>query len=331
MGPLCARRVVVHSTKCKGSRDQVTGDRGQSIYRRPFVACSRYLVVLLCLAMVYSGCETTEQVGSPVDTQPTAGDIDAAERARRMAGLGIGLELRRWHMHVDTRSSAARLSQWAANTVLGEEQHEQFRRNGLRLFRVPMDELDALEDALRPIGHRQRGWHGQILGWEPVVTRMLEPGRRAVAIDGRVRRFDQREFHLMLRSWIMPMEDGRRMLLAFVPMHDEPDEGVYRRLLGREHERAGRSISSLHVELLVKPDEAIVLAREEPGVEWGPAATERWSSETSTVNSRRNDDDDEPFGPGAIAPLTLGELLLSSPFDETGGELLIFIPHVPKQ
>jgi hypothetical protein len=190
---------------------------------------------------------------------------------------------------------------------------------------VRLKDLPALESALGYATLNRRGWYGQLAEWMPLHGQSAGGPQRALFIDGRPQRFDRGEYRLMGRAWVLPMEDGPRLNLQLVPEYHPPQRESLRHLLAQpthDGTRRGQPITSITLDLLIKPGYALILTGEEPSVEWKADAASADSPGLGRENpsARSSRDHDDPpggssnqhqthLGPYVELPPTLGEML----------------------
>lgn len=153
----------------------------------------------------------------------------------------------------------------------------------------------------------------------------------------------------MGRAWVLPMEDGPRLNLQIVPEYQPPQRDSLRHLLARPtHDGTlqGEPITSITLDLLIKPGFALILTGEQPSVEWWETGTDGSGlgrdNRSDDENRQKEVDDDENrdaasgqgrsyLGPYVELPPTLGEMLFDLGGVRGGRGMLIFIPRVPEE
>jgi hypothetical protein len=219
----------------------------------------------------------------------------------------------------------------ALASPLRPDQVEAFRRNGLRLIAVPAQSLPAIEDAVGPLSMNRNEWHGQIVEWRELHERRMNDQGRVVAINGRVRAYRNGRFQLLVRSWVVMMEDGPYVQMDLVPCFLE---GVDRpaTFLEQPATPRGELFERLSISVRLDPNVAIVLTCEAPHVAW-PSESAPGPVQRTALAPRRG------FGPGAAppdvrgpdasAPMTLGPLFLGDDGAGASRGLLVFVPRIP--
>src|SRR5688572_26274372 len=166
-------------------------------------------------------------------------DIAMTSRSR-LTNTDNGLELRRWSVLDQPQVLRQVLARHRDGEALDAEALNRLRRNGFRFIRVPLEALPELLSDLGGASIDRTEWHGQVHVWPPLAQRPVAQGpsaprhgRRdaasppanrygsgaAVAVDGRIDRYDRGEFRLLARSWTVHMEDGPFLHLELLPEH----------------------------------------------------------------------------------------------------------------
>ncbi len=323
--------------------------------------------LMIAVALVVSGC-ASEQKGDAKDAGANASspegrpNLPSAEVLRdRLTGINNGLELRRWTV-VDAPDRVMNvLATHADGAAADQDMVDRLKRNGLRFVRVPSSEVDALVAELGGATVDRNEWHGQVYDWRPLMEQPIDPRGIAVAIDGRVRRFDRGEFRVLIRSWTVQMEDGPYLHLEVLPQHRVARANDLRRLLGEKPADAGEAFATLALDLQLQAGFAYVLVSESPEIDWPEM------DRPAEVNAALQDQDDanaagadaardadrvatgaeappqavrprpsrvgppEAIGPEAGAPMTLGEMLLPLSESPPMRQVLVFVPKIPAE
>jgi len=283
--------------------------------------------VLLCLAAVSCAPEG----GEPAPTSP-----EAARSAQRIISTSDnGLAVRQWRVADDPAQIASALMRHADGQALDELSRERMARNGLRLLRIPADDVEALLADLGGATLNVDAWHGQAYDWRTVADWPIETTGRAIAVDGRVWRFEGGRLELMIRAWTMLMEDGPYLRLQMLGQHDRSRPSRLDRMMGRRVFE-GRRLTSISLDLLLEAGWAYVLTCERPSVEWEPVEADAAAAEPSAGESEEADENggrDGPpsgAGPDVLAPLTVGEVFFRIETMPPARELLVFVPRIPE-
>ena len=259
-------------------------------------------LLIVLLATLLGGCAArNRETPAPVS--------DARAALRDLVSNDDGLEVRQWAISADLDHVAATLAAFADGEATDAARLEALRRNGLALVRVPRGDLARLREALGVATLNLTAWHGQVYEWRELLRRRVGPGPTALAIDGRVRRYEPGAIRLMARAWTVPMETGPYLGLELLPVYETPRAASLDRLLGTRG-LSGEALHSLALELALAPGHA-------------------WILTGSIRDAERSDADEAPeAGPAATMPATVGELLFSGPTDQPTTGLLIFVPQI---
>jgi hypothetical protein len=320
---------------------------------------SLLFIVAVGSAIMGVGCASNQPNNSASSDAPSVSsqarpNLPSAEVLReRLTGANNGLELRRWTV-VDAPDRVMNvLSNHADGAAADQETIDRLKRNGFRFIRVPVSELDALVAELGGATIDRNEWHGQVYDWRALMEQPIDPRGLAVAIDGRVRRFDRGAFRLLIRSWTAQMEDGPRMHLEVLPQHSLPRANDLRRLMGEKPADAGEAFATLALDLQLQAGYAYVLVSESPEADWPeldrPAVVNEalagvvgdepapGAPDGSLPAVRPRDGGwsrmgpPEAIGPEAGAPLTLGEMLLPLSVSPPMRRVLAFVPKIPAE
>lgn len=280
------------------------------------LACAAWLPAMV-------GC------ASPAPTAPETARPDPETVRSALVRDEIGLEVRQWLVidGVDVVPAVLmrhRNEQAGASDVLTHDAAERLKRNGLRLVRVPVTSLEQIAEEFDGLALDRTGWHGQVLRWQELHAAPVGPAPRAVAIDGRVRRFDRGTFQLMSRSWLVRMETGPFLQLELLPQFRSPEDS-YRKVLGQPSSSV-TAWPSMAVDVLMEHGHAYILLSESPVLDWTEAAATGADAEPAEQRQTATS-----VGPEAIAgtPTTIGELMLSREGPRRARGLLVFVPRIP--
>jgi hypothetical protein len=305
----------------------------------------RFAIVLGVVAALLcpTGCAVSPPASPESGNSAIAlGANSPAEAARRrLTNTNNGLELRRWTI-VDAPGRAMHaIVKHARGPALDEQAHRHLKRNGFRLIRVALDDVEALLADLGGATVDANEWHGQVHEWRPILQSSIDSRGRAFAIDGQVERYDRGEFRLMMRSWSMPMEYGPTVHLELLPVHFQPRANDLRRLLDEKSQGAGGAsrgssvaFESLRVDLQLESQWIYLLVSESPEIDWpemdANAAATASNAETRTLINGSKPGGRMSFGdgPDAPAPQTLGETLLPVDRDPPLRSIVVFIPRI---
>lgn len=275
----------------------------------------------------------------------------------RLTGTNNGLEVRRWTVLDGTSRAIGIIADIAEGCPADESTGERLKRNGLRLARVPADQLETIIERLGGATMDRNEWHGQVYEWRSLRDQPIDSRGTAIAIDGRVRRFERGEFRLLIRGWTMMMEDGPHFHLELQPQHRLPRSNSFQRALGLGEQDVGESFAAAALDMRLQAGYAYVLVSESSTVDWPaldrPAPVVRAlpsnlrsfvpsvvagagmqpSMPTSTPDPRpmTRVGPDDVIGPEAGAPRTLGEVLLPTYTHPPMREIIVFVPKIPDE
>jgi hypothetical protein len=290
----------------------------------------RALAVLACAAIIpLAGCNGASGradaalVDTPVTTDNPAATAHAVVDRGPALTARQGLQIRRILMpHDDATLRNAITSvrshdlHHALDNALDKESAERWRRNGLRLVRMSPAQADALVQTLGSVMVDRDEWHGEILDWtalQNTVTGEL----RAVAVEQRIERFQPGEFQLMLRGWTMPNEHGARLYLEFVARYHQPQSVNFLDLVQNDDDDlTGVILDPVSLPIVLEPDVVYLLTSASPLDLWPTNAQPGSTGEPHTPDTpapKRTAGRGPGTGPVAIAPSTIGELLMIEP------------------
>ncbi len=245
-----------------------------------------------------------------------AGPAPAAQPWDRLTGTDNGLELRQWLIADESQRIASTLAVRQSGQVIDDAAKARLRRNGFWFVQVPLDELDALLDDLGGATLNARVWHGQVLERRELLHRPVPVGGQVVAIDGRVRRYEGGEFRLMLRSWVVQMEDGPYLHVEIVPHYRRAHGETRLPLIAGRPQRHGERLVSMRIDALLRAGSAYVLVGASPGMSW-PGDPPR-----APVGPPSG------LGPEGQPPPAVGELLLSGGRGLHSRGILVLVPVI---
>ena len=296
-------------------------DRSVHLVKRVFGA-----VALLALLAGCSAKAAKPGAGTAAPSSESLSPAAAALRAR-LTNSDNGLEVRRWVIADHTGRIAQAMRNHADGLVTDQAQLESLKRNGLRLVRVPSDQIHTLLTELGGANYDATEWHGQVLEWRSLVERPIDPAGQTVAIDGQVQRYQGGEFRLMVRSWNVQMESGPYLHFELSPRRRLVQANNLRRLLNNEGDLE-QYFGSMSLEVQLEAGYMYVLTGESPEIEWQngedvPAAGSRSGREGTSRRGGLLD-----VGPEAAPPPTMGELLFSSSSATGTRGVLVIVPKI---
>ena len=263
---------------------------------------------------------------------------------RRLTSADHGLQVRKWVIATDSDRLAAVMMSHQDGAAAGAEVLASLQRNGLRLVRVPVDDVDAVLSELGGASMNIDSWFGQAVTWSEAHGRAVQEPGRAIAVDGRVQWFETGEVRLMIRSWTLFMEDGPRMQLELLPQYHKPRAQDFSRILGRQTP-PDAMFSSIALDVRMEVGHAYLLLWEQPQVQWlasepdegepgaEPASSGAASSpqRRSTIGPAAEASLDDALGPDAALPQSLGEMLLGGVGHPPTRGVIAFIPRIPAE
>ena len=285
------------------------------------------LMLLMIGASFLAGCGSTPKPSSPgrgIGRSPT---FTTGPDVRRLLSRDNGLEMREWViMDRESRISAA-ITEFGQPAFIDPKADTPFRRNGLRLVRFRQDDLQSLLASLGGASVDATTWHGQIHQWRELAAYPISPAGMAVAVDGRVRRFESGIFRLLVRSWTVAMEDGPRLLLQLVGQFDRPEQESFRRFLA-DRNVWGEVFHSLALEMPLEAGFGYALLYASPEIDWSFASANQEDTTPKPVTTEPVGVGSEPeqVGPAAAPPATFGELLFRTETHPAKRRVFVFIP-----
>lgn len=290
------------------------------LYRNRITCTMRTAAFISAIGLGISACATRPSV---TESEKTGDARSGAEAfVERLTNADNGLEIRRWSVVSDDARLLAVLDERMAGIAGDDLAQARLQRNGFRFVRVPGDELELLLHDLGGSNVDRSEWHGQIPEWRTLIERPLDQQGQAVAIDGRVRRFDRGTMRLMIRSWTVQMETGPAVHLEVLPSHHLPDGRSLQRLLGAAGS-TGEGFDSMTIDLQLEAGWGYVVIGQAPDT-----GSARLAPGRNATASRGPQD---AAGPDAAAPLTMGEFLLGQRPDAARRTILVFVARVPAE
>ncbi len=295
-----------------------------------------YLIVVLCALIL--GCtsntfESEAQTNDLLTSTPTHDDI-----LKRILHTDNGLEVRKWLLEDNSQRIMSALTQLGSQPIIDATSDQRFQKNGFRLRRIPVNDVDYLLELLGGTTLNATAWHGQILEWRELHSASLEPQGQALAIDNSVRRLQPGIVHLMIRAWTVLLEDAPYLHVEMMPVYDPPADDQLMRLFERER-TTGQSLSEAALDIKLSSGYAYILTCESPTTSWDSFDNE--TTETPTEESLTEEDFSrnqsiftrdkpiDPLGPTTTPPTTIGQLLFSSRSNQSRRCMLVLIPKLP--
>lgn len=295
---------------------------------------------LLAVTLLLSGCDTPGRNpfggnDRTADAPPSQQDI--SRTISRVTGTDNGLAIRKWVVEDDEARIRNVLMSHAVGGVLHDAADERLQRNGFRLVRVPAADVDSILAELGGATMDVTAWHGEVYEWRTLAAHAIGRDGQPIAIDGRVRRFPPGEMRLVMRSWIVGMEDGPRVQFELVPQFYLPRKRDLNILVGREKPQPVESYPSMAVDELLEDDAAYVLTCAPPQSDWQEPASERPTgaageegAATPNRSARRSGGmgPDAMLGPDAAPPQTIGQWMFSNDIGRPSRIMLILLPRI---
>jgi len=290
-------------------------------------ARSRVLPAFLVSASILAGCD--HNPAAPAETfapAPETSPIRAAE---------AGIEILSWAVDDSTGAVGRALAPYTPD----DRTPGAWRSSGLRLLRVPREQLEAIGAAIPTVGPLRRQWFGMLASWTPIFTGRAWSGRAQVALDegGKVERLSlgPGRLRILARCWSEPRVNAgdevspaaAALRVEIVPQHEEAAGSTIGFGSRADQARRGQMFETLSLSFTAEPGAAYVIVPETPGAVW------------ATAEEASND---RPLGPprlveepGGIAlPPTLGETMLT---DAAAGGMartriiLVIVPRTPEK
>jgi hypothetical protein len=280
------------------------------------------LPLLIGLAM--TGCASSEKPTADGTSLRDSLSVSRGDDVVTMlTGNDHGLELRKWLIEDDPALIAEAMETYARAEVLPEELSQRWRRNGLRLVRVSVDDLLPLLEAIGGTGLDVQGWHGQILDWSAIHSLSLGTESMPLAVDGHVRRFAGGEIALLARSWAVQMEDGPYLQLELLPVHRRRSSTTDLRRLLENAAPEQEPFTSMAADLELEEGFAYLLMYESPDVVWR-------LGDDPAPEATANQGSGPGVGPEVFVPVTVGQLLLWTDVGQASRGILVFLPRIPR-
>lgn len=304
---------------------------GDQTRHRVILACG---LALACLPAL-SGCKAVRKWLAPADAieLTPSESVDSSESTDRQ-GLGIRL------LVVDDTNYDAPRALRAYPMVRDERVASQWSRWGYRIVEVPVEDIDPMLAALRPVQPISLQFMGEFGNWRPLVRSGTIRAQR-VAVGDSTREVGAGRPRLIARSWTEPALTDRgveRLLRIDLGMQIEMPRGNGFELVPEHREPTlddqGTVIDELLSSIHLDGTHALVIVGEAPGEDWanlpeitglvdltgqgdrlGPSADdERDPESTETAGERPGErvyrDAIEPSAPRTRS---LGELMLVAP------------------
>ena len=206
-------------------------------------------------------------------------------------GKSDGIAVIRWQIF-DNQSVISTFFKKHPPSGISVEVQKQLASNGFMVAEVKLSALPAALDDLGGTYANIRAWLGEATTWNQLASFQIH-GSYAAVIDGSTRRLNDGAIQLLLRGWTVPLESGAVTDVEILPAFLAGGEVPGARTTVREpFQSAGFFVSLQRGSVLLIT-----------------GMTPKSSRESSTRG---------PFaGPPVTSPPTLGELLLTRPYEES--------------
>jgi hypothetical protein len=282
------------------------------------------------------GCAATDNADSSAEatakeSSPNASGLSPlGEMARKiLPNTDNGLEVRKVLL---TGEQAVKLAAFLDarqqdQPALPENVMKRLAQNGWRFVKVPTADVDIMLSDVGQLTVDVREWHGQAPDWRPLQERTIGTTPRALAIDGRIGRFDRGTFALMIRSWTVQSENGPFLYMEALPWYQPPRTTDLRRLMGDPAAQSGQALGSMAMDLMMDSDFGYVLLAAAPTVD---AVTGTSATSPSATRRKPAVGPSEDEGASHAATMTIGEFLMTT--DRTPGAVMrvvfVFQPRI---
>lgn len=284
-----------------------------------------------------SGLEIQWWVVDDPESLIGAGLAKYAERRGADTGRPAGPQLETQTARSDTASPVA-------SHDLSEQTRSLWWTNGLRVLRVPIDDLGAVKSRLDAgtVGHTQ--WLGLLPTWTQVVSGPDFNGRRAIQLDsgegGRLV-LDGGRLRLLARCWTAPSGDGTPTIrVELVPQHVEPSATRRRELAALESqswsiEDDGLVFTRLRAGWSADGRVAYLIVPESPVTDW-TKVSERAERSAAAREREQNIAEATRVGPFAGSIPSVGEAMLTSALSDPEGKIgkrivIVIVPRLPER
>jgi hypothetical protein len=262
-------------------------------------------------------------------------DIDFVRPALR--GAENGLEMHWWVVEGPPEPLRRALSVYAADDCGAcPATRERLAGSGLRLVRVPLEELTAIRSQLEVRGRTDRKWLGQAPWWIEALRGALT-GEAVIHKNGRTLTLPSGRLRVLARAWTAPASDGP-VMRADVAIQHMPrltellpslTQGDARRSL--EPQRQGPIFEETMASLEMRRGYAYLLVCDEPEAQWTESAE---TVDPLLLAYAPPAPDDDLMGPPTVPVPTVGERLLRRPGTPLTSErpmtaVVVLAPRLP--
>jgi len=304
--------------------------------RRNAVRSARLTALLgLVAAGVIAGCSARGEESLSATLVPESREIDFVSPVVR--GAENGLEMHWWVVRGEPGLLRESLRSYSGEPCgVDDGTRERLAAAGLRLVRVPLEDLTAIRAGLPVMGRTERKWLGQAPWWIESLRGALT-GESLFASYGRLMTLPSGRLRVLTRAWTSPGVDGPVMRADLAIQHlprlsellPNLTPGDASRVLEPQHQ--GRVFEFTTASLEMREGYAYLLVSDDPEAEWASEAASVDPHESLYVPGRPAPED--VCGPPALSAPTPGERLLSRG-REAGGRgsltaVVVLAPRVP--
>lgn len=295
--------------------------------------------LLMCVALGCAGCASKSRATAPVSgdaLQQSLSNSTVSKAAggttrdsSRLPGTDNGLEIRKITVPDQPDRFLPTIAKNMHGSAVDPDTQIRLERNGLRMARIPVENLDQLLADLGGASLDLNEWHGQAVEWRPLQKRPIGPMPRAIAIDGNVFRYLGGRMSITLRAWTMQMEDGPCLHLEMLPRFEADRSGSTHRLIPRNTDESIEVYPSMALDMQLMPGFAYVLFGEQPQARWpdAPRAEESLAQPAPAPAKRSIGPMDVTADEGA-PPVTFGEFMLVGDRQPIMRGMVVFIPRI---
>lgn len=307
---------------------------------------------ILTLGALPGGCGAPSRAPAPAPAPEPA--LQAPEPILSTARHGVEVH---WWIADDTDGAVAKvLSRYLSPLMpTDDDLRRRWQGNGLRMVRIPAEEITLLQRRLPPLRARRRLWVGWNSTWDEVFQGRRAGGAGALLIDGQRASLPAGVLRFIARAWPAPRLEGdalrgftsppiARLELA-CQLHIDPvlnAADVFQEPRQIPPQDAGPVFHTLTLETALEDGFAYVITSESPDVAWEslqPADSPHPPAPPAPPDDAEDGAFDafaaEPLGPPSVRALTIGQAMLSARFEETGIRdfrvLVLILPRCPER
>ncbi len=234
-------------------------------------ACICRLVVFFACAVGASGCggRQSASIASTDAPEPSNPFMDA------LPDTQSGLEVQSWAVTDRDSALASALAAYENEpTPMPASVRANWRRNGLRMVRIPIDEMGSVLSSLPIEGQVNKVWLGQSPAWTVAARGTPWSGSRSLLIDGETIRLGTGQLRLLVRAWISPTESTPKLHTDLALQYlDSPRDSFTRSPFDqaalRRAETEGLIFRTLTAPMELAGRYAYCIVSEDPNTDWG--------------------------------------------------------------